>query len=116
MIPKFCEPLEDTVIAALLAENEVKNILSYMICDLPVTLEEIKAKTLKDIFVKEVKEKLKDKIKLDNVFSICNEMLMYGERVVVPTSKQKSILKEFHNVYLGIPRMKTLIRSYVILD
>lgn len=38
LIPKLCEPL-DTIIAAVRAENEIKN--SVILCDLRVTLDEI---------------------------------------------------------------------------
>ena len=47
------------------------------------------------------------------VFSTCNEALLYRERVVIPAILQKEILKDFHTGYPGATRMKSLIRSYV---
>ena len=38
---------------------------------------------------------------------------MYSERVMVPLSLQKRILKEFHPRHPHIPRMKSLMRIYV---
>ena len=69
-LPKFCKPLEVTVIAARSAGNEVKNILCYKITHLPVTLEEIKKKTCDDNFSNEIKQKIKYKkeIKADFFF------------------------------------------------
>ena len=45
-------------------------------------------------------------------FSICDQTLMYADRVVIPHSLQKTILKEFHTRYPGMSRMNSLPRSY----
>ena len=37
----------------------------------------------------------------------------YGERVVIPKTLQKRILKDFHAGHPGKNRMKSLMRSYV---
>ena len=47
------------------------------------------------------------------MYSICNNIPMYGEWVVIPISLQKRILKEFHVGHPGIARLKSLMRSYV---
>lgn len=47
LILKFCEPLEDTVIATIRAENEIKNVLCNTATELPVTLEQIRVKVEK---------------------------------------------------------------------
>ena len=61
-----------------------------------------------------MKKKLKDRSKTESdVYSICNDILMYSERVVAPLSLQKQILKEFLTGHPGISRMKSLTRSYV---
>ena len=46
-------------------------------------------------------------------FFICDGILTYGERVVIPGTLQKRKLKDFHTGHTGIARMKSLIRSYV---
>ena len=54
-IPKFSVPLEDTVIAALEAEKEVKDMLCNAVKELPMTLDEIREKTENDAFIKKMK-------------------------------------------------------------
>ena len=66
---------------------------------LSVTLDEIK-KAFDDDFIKEIK-KDKNRQILD-AYSICNNVVMYSDRVVIPAALQKRILKEFH---VGHPRM-----------
>ena len=39
--------------------------------------------------------------------------LLWGTRVVIPTSLQKEVLKELHETHPGITKMKALARSYV---
>ena len=111
LIPKQTEPLEDTVIAALRAETEVKNTLCNTVRELPVTLDQIKEKSINDDFINMTKSKLSDQV--SDVFSICEDVLMYSDRVVVPKILQKKILRDFHIGHPGISRMKSLMRSYV---
>ncbi|XP_029646255.1 uncharacterized protein K02A2.6-like [Octopus sinensis] len=47
-----------------------------------------------------------------NHFSLCDNVLMYAQRVVVPTTLQKRLLKEFHISHPKILRIKSLMRSY----
>ena len=78
--------------------------------------EEIKKnKALDDYFIVEMKKKLKqNRCTIESeVYSICNDVLIYSERVVVPLSLQICILKEFHAGHPGISRMKSLMRRYV---
>ena len=46
-IPLFNQPFEDTVIASLRSENEIKNVLFNTISELPVTLDKIKIEAKK---------------------------------------------------------------------
>ena len=39
-------------------------------------------------------------------------VMMYADRIVIPASLQKRILKEFQVGHLGISRMKSLMRGY----
>lgn len=44
LIPKLCDPLEETLIAALRREMKIKSLLCNTTPELPVTLEEISIK------------------------------------------------------------------------
>ena len=44
LIPKPCEPFEETVIATLRLETEIKSVLCNTKRELPVTIEEIRNK------------------------------------------------------------------------
>ena len=57
-VAKFCELLEDMVIAALRAGNEIQNVLFNTVQDLPVTLVNIKIKAEKDAFINEKKKQV----------------------------------------------------------
>ena len=51
LIPTSSEPLEDTEIASLEAENELVEVLSNTVKELPVTLDKIKLKAKNNIFI-----------------------------------------------------------------
>ena len=111
---KNTEPLEETVIASLKSEMDVKYVLFNTVKELPVTLEEIKFKTKFDKFINQTKKEIMNqKVKTNNIFSTWNGILMYGERVVIPTVSTKKILKHFHTGHPGMIRLKALMRSYV---
>ena len=114
LIPRTSETFEDTVIAALRSENEVENTLNNTIRELPVSLKEIKREAVRDNFIKEIKAKLLEKnAKTEETYSLCDNLLIYCERVVIPKTLQRRILHDFHTVHPGINRMKNLMRSYV---
>ena len=82
--------------------------------ELPVTLQEIKREAQEDEFIRATKQKIVDKNQqIADVFSLCDNVLLYGERVVIPKTSQKRILKDFHAGHSGKNRMKSLMRSYV---
>ena len=113
LIPKHTEPLEDTVIIFLRTKVEVKNTLCNTVRDLPVILGEIKEKAFDDS-MKKIKNKIKYKNQqISDAYSVCNEVVMYSDLIVIPTALQKRILKEFYVSHLGMSRMKSLMRSYV---
>ena len=61
-----------------------------------------------------MKEKLRSEDQqVSEVFSTCNDVLLYRERVVIPGTLQKRILKDFHIDHPGATRIKSLMRSYV---
>ena len=116
LIPDNAELLEETVIVALKQEQELKEILINTINELPVTLEEIKKAAKMDEYIinmnKQVKGNEKNKKLKVSPFSICDETLMYAQRVVIPRVLRKKVLKEFHLGHPGISRIKSLMRSY----
>ena len=52
---------------------------------------------------------MNQKVKTNNIFSTCNGILIYGERVVIPAVLTKKILKDFHTGHPGMSRMKGFI-------
>lgn len=78
------------------------------------TLSEIKNEALEDDFICEIKRKIATKDNsLSEVYSLCDNVLLYSERVVIPKKLQKRILKDFHGGHPGKNRMKSLMRNYV---
>ena len=110
LIPTSSEPQKDAVIVSLPAENELVEVKA-----LPVTLDEITLKAKNDIFITKMKEVVTSKTYKTSspAYSICDEVLLYAGRVVMAVALQKRILKEFHQGYPGIGRMKALMRSYI---
>ena len=61
-----------------------------------MTLEQIKQDSLRDEYINQIKAKIFEKDhRTTDVFSICDELLLYRERVVIPSTLQKRILKDF---------------------
>ena len=48
-----------------------------------------------------------------NELSVHNGCLLWGQRVVIPTSLQSRVLHELHLEHPGVNRMKALARSFV---
>ena len=112
LIPKHRELLEDTLIASLPTEGEFKTTLCNTVREFPVTLDQTKQETLNDEFIRQTKICEKDP-QTSNIFSLWDEVLLYGEQVAIPSTLQRRILKDFHAGHPGITRMKSLMRSYV---
>ena len=118
LIPKYNESFKETVIASLKDENECSNLMCNTIRELPVTIEEIRKEAVKDEFIKKMKNRVRwteknKKARLISPFSICEDILMYADRIVIPHVLRRKILKEFHTGHPGMSRMKSLIRGYV---
>ena len=97
MVPKYSEPFEDTIIAALRTDCEIKNMITNTIEELHVTLPEIKCEAINDDFINNIKQKITAKNeKVPEVFSLCDNVILYSERIVIPKKLQNSILKDFH--------------------
>ena len=114
LVPSQCKPLEDSVIASLRTDSEIKNMMLNTIRELPVTLQEIKREAQEDKFISATRQKIAGKNQqIAEIFSVCDNVLLYGERVVIPNTLQKWILKDFHAGHPGKHRMKSLMQSYV---
>lgn len=48
-----------------------------------------------------------------NLYSTCDDVLTYVQRIMIAETLQKRTLKEFHIGNLGTARMKTLMYGYV---
>ena len=70
-IPKYCEPLEDTVIVSLCTESEIKDEL-VRVRKLPVTAKEIKVNLERDDSKKKMKGQVKFKEGNTTDLSGCN--------------------------------------------
>ena len=55
LVPKYSEPFEDIIIAALRTDCEIKNMIANTIKELPVTLLEIKSEAMNDDFITSIK-------------------------------------------------------------
>ena len=94
--------------------RRIQKLLCNTVRELPVTLEQIKQEVLRDEYVNQIKAIIFEKDQqTTNVFSICDEVLPYRECVVILSTLQKHILKDFHTGHPGSTRMKSLNCSYV---
>ena len=74
-----------------------------------MTLDQIKPEALQDEYINRIKTKILEKAQhTTDVFSTCDDVLLYRERVVIPSTLQKHILKDFHAGYPRSNRMKSL--------
>ena len=105
LVPKYSEPFGDTIIATLRTDCEVKNRIANTIKELPVTLLEIKSEAMNDDFITNIKQKITAKNeKVPEVFSLCDNVPLYSERVVIPKKLQNRISRDFHTGHPGINR------------
>ena len=112
LIPK--ESLEDTVIASLQSEGELTITLCNSVRELPMTFDQIKQEALHDEYINQIKTKILEKDqRTTDVFSTCDNVLLYREHVAIPSSLQKRILKDFYAGHPGSNKMKSLMRSFV---
>lgn len=88
-------------------------ILYTTVKELPVTLDDIRKEAESDDFIKETKAKLESDEQVAEAFSVCDQVLLYRDRVVIPATLHKKILKDFHTGHPGATRMKSLMRSCV---
>lgn len=114
LVPSQEERFEESIIANIRADYEVKSMVNNIVRELPVTTKEIKKEAESNDFILEIKSKMvANDQKVQEIYSICDGILLYGERVVVPKKLQKRILRDFHMGHPGINRTKSLMRSFV---
>lgn len=120
---------EEIIIASLQMEDETNNLLEYKIRDLPITHYEIEQKTLEDPLLQQIIHHIQndwksyDKKKSTpeiNAFyfrresiSISKNCIYFVDRIVIPKSLQKHVLKNIHKGHPGIVAMKHIARNYV---
>ena len=93
---------------------------------LPVTAQRIKTETRNDSVLAEVydyvlrgwpthltNDQLRPFVARKTELTLHDGCILWGSRVVIPASLQATILRELHEGYLGMVRMKTLARSYI---
>ena len=75
-----------TVITSLQSE-ELKTFVCYSIRELPVTLEQIKQEARRDKYINNIKAKnLQRDQQTTDVFSTCDDVLLYRECLVIPST------------------------------
>ena len=78
-----------------------------------MTLAQIKQEALRNEYINRIKTKTLEKDqRTTDVFSTCDDVLLYRERVIIPSTLQKRILKDFYAGHPRSNRMKSLIRSF----
>ena len=60
---------------------------------------------------KVINEELKNYKAKEHELTIENECLMWGHRLVVPSSLRQTLLEELHSNHMGVVRMKAMGRS-----
>ena len=101
------------MITSLQSEGGLKTTLYNTVRELPVTLEKIKRVGLCADYINQIKARYFEKVYWTTVFFICDEILLYRECVVIPSTLQKCILKDFNVDHPVSARMKSLMRCYV---
>ena len=93
----------------------------------PVTSDKIRTETRKDPILSKVFKHcelgwsnyaLKDSnltpyVRRKEELSLQNGCVLWGSRVIIPTTLRRNILKELHSCHVGSSRMKELARSYL---
>ena len=65
-------------------------MIANSVKELPVTLADIKRESREDEFIQSIKNKIHNKDpNVPEVFSLCDDVLLYNDRVVIPNSLQR---------------------------
>ncbi|BHF61010.1 hypothetical protein SprV_0100398000 [Sparganum proliferum] len=119
------EPEEDTVIAAISIEDDVRRQLSDAIRGIPVTAADILHATEQDPVLRQaityvqtcwpttaLAGDLRQLFLRRASLSVVDSCLMFADRVVIPSSLRPTVLRQFHAAHPGISRMKSIARSF----
>ncbi|BHF62224.1 hypothetical protein SprV_0200520500 [Sparganum proliferum] len=119
------EPEEDTVIAAISIEDDVRRQLSDAIRGIPVTAADIRRATEQDPVLRQaityvqtcwpttaLAGVLRQLFLRRSSLSVVDSCLMFAERVVIPSSLRPTVLRQFHAANPGTSRMKSIARSF----
>ncbi|CAH8507909.1 unnamed protein product [Schistosoma rodhaini] len=117
---------EDSIIATISLEEDIHQILQVAINATPLSAEDIRRYTQEDGGLKRIISYLEhgwpahiDNKNIEqyahrrNSLSLVDGCLMFGNRVIVPTSLRRKVMLELHAAHPGVARMKALARGYV---
>lgn len=105
------KPHTDTAIneeVHLLCEESISRIST-----LNLTFQSIREETIKDESLSKIMKELRENNASESEFTIDNDIVFRGQRIVIPLSLQASVLQELHRTHIGITKMKQLARRYV---
>ncbi|BHF83063.1 hypothetical protein SprV_0802620400 [Sparganum proliferum] len=116
---------EDTVIAAISIEDGVRRQLSDAIRGIPVTAADIRHATEQDPVLRQaityvqtcwpttaLAGDLRQLFLRRASLSVVDSCLMFADRVVIPSSLQPTVLRQFHAAHPGTSRTKSIARSF----
>nr|VZI13561.1 unnamed protein product [Spirometra erinaceieuropaei] len=119
------EPEEDTVIAAISIEDDVRRQLSDAIRGIPVTAADIRRATEQDPVLRQAITYVQTcwpttalAGDIHQLFlrraslSVVDSCLMFADRVVIPSSLRPTVLRQFRSAHPGTSRMKFIARSF----
>ncbi|BHF57490.1 hypothetical protein SprV_0100043200 [Sparganum proliferum] len=119
------EPEEDTVIAAISIEDDVRRQLSDAIRGIPVTATDIRHATEQDPVLRQaityvqtcwpttaLAGDLRQLFLRRASLSVVDSCLMFADRVVISSSLRPTVLRQFHAAHPGTSRMKSIARSF----
>ena len=107
-LPTHSEDLEEKDDVTIFQLQQIEN--------LPVTAEDLAKGTQADDELRPLFLKLQSGSELkgrEAEYSLQDNCIMYGTRVMVPKLYQRRVLEELHHGHLGIVKMKAIARSFV---
>ncbi|KFD63475.1 hypothetical protein M514_08570 [Trichuris suis] len=116
---------KDEEVGIAVVEAEVQQVLRESIRALPVTAGLIAEETAKDWLLQRVIKSLRSNwprhcyspefkkfFDRKSSLSFVDDCLMYGERVIIPSTLQRRVLRQVHEGHPGVSRMKAIARSH----
>ncbi|XP_061506862.1 uncharacterized protein K02A2.6-like [Anopheles gambiae] len=127
LIAKHEKPEDDYVIASIEIEEVLRSVVNSVSKALPLKFSDVERETKNDAQLRKVYEftrngwphaAVRDRT-LSNFhsrresLSTFGDGLLFGERLIIPSSQRYKCLQQLHLGHPGIERMKALARSYV---